>query len=138
MARAKRATQITLGELIRRLETCTYTKPVMISLDARDDPEDEAEDHTVGDIDSYRGRTEQLALDPTYRGYYTEGEKVSEVLQMLKDVVGKELYGYKGGLETMTEDTLLRAASYGMLGPCVVDVQEFKNRVVIFTDGSID
>jgi hypothetical protein len=134
MARARAATQITLGELIGMLVKCSKEKPVVIRMGNTDMDED----YTAGDLDSYRGRSEQLAIEPVYCGYHTTGKKVAALLASLQEAVGRSYYGYKGGDNLMDEGSFMRAANYGNNGPAIVDVEEKQDRIIIFTDAKID
>lgn len=58
---------------------------------------------------SYRGYYDELALEYDVKGYCT----VEDLLRVAKDVVGKELMGYKGGKFLMTKNTPVWISNYG-------------------------
>ena len=118
--------QLTLGELILKLE------PIVEKQD-----EDEAtvrfdfEYLFPNDIDSWRGSYSELALNFT-----TEGKemKVSDFLRMLKDCIGKEFTGYKGGEFTMNKHTPIWVANYGHSGnTAVIDVVDNDYCIILIT-----
>lgn len=80
--------------------------------------------------------------DPgSYRGYYSDlsFEGTSEIVSVgdflsdLKDSLGKEFEGYKGGEFVMDEKTPLWFSSYGNCGPAIMDIVSTGDRVVITT-----
>lgn len=94
---------MTLGELIKALERKGAEESVRIGFV-----------HFKPDltIRSYRGDYSQLAI-----GYKDGGDcKVGELVAVLKEAVGKEFTGYKGGEYTMDEDTPVYIANSGESG----------------------
>lgn len=81
---------------------------------------------------SYRGSYSELGIE------YDEGtpllpETVGQFLLRLKDMIGKTIYGYKGGEYTVTEKTTVHKANYGHCGDIVVGVKEYELSVDILT-----
>lgn len=98
------------------------------------------EGKTIGFVDgsfpkefgSYRGSYSELGIE------YDEGtpllpETVGLFLLRLKDMIGKTIYGYKGGEYTVTEKTTVHKANYGECGDIVVGIKEYENSVDILT-----
>lgn len=118
--------QLTLGELILKLE------PIVEKQD-----EDEAtvrfdfEYLYPNDVDSWRGSYSELALNFTTGG---QEMKVSGFLKMLKDCIGKEFTGYKGGEFTMNKHTPIWVANYGNSGnTAVIDVVDNDYCIILIT-----
>ena len=118
--------QLTLGELILKLE------PIV-----KKQGEDEAtvrydfEYLFPNDIDSWRGSYSELALN-----FNTEGQemKVSDFLKMLKECIGKEFTGYKGGEFKMNKYTPIWVANYGNGGnTAVIDVVDNDYCIILIT-----
>lgn len=118
--------QLTLGELILKLEPIVEKQG-----------EDEAtvrydfEYLFPNNIDSWRGSYSELALNFT-----TEGQemKVSDFLNMLKECIGKEFTGYKGGEFTMNKHTPIWVANYGNSGnTAVIDVIDNGYCIILIT-----
>jgi len=118
--------QLTLGELILKLEPIVEKQG-----------EDEAtvrydfEYLFPNNVDSWRGRYSELALNFT-----TEGQemKVSDFLIMLKDCIGKEFTGYKGGEFTMNKHTPIWVANSGNSGnTAVIDVVDNDYCIILIT-----
>jgi len=86
---------MTLGELIKRLE---QEKPGKIVRYGFNEPH------------SYRGYYEDLAFEPC------GPIRVSEMLRLAKEALGKEFTGYKGGEFKMGEHTDVWLAEHGKLG----------------------
>jgi len=65
-------------------------------------------------VDSYRGYYEQLAIacEPSRN----TSPKVSDLLAVLRDAIGKKFTGYKGGDYTMHEGTIMWLGNYGESG----------------------
>lgn len=106
--RRESATNIRLGELIKRLENL----PVKT---LHDNTENDRYVITLGAVsvsgfDSYRGYYEDLSLVPSKEGY---GMKVSELLERAKEARGKVFTGYKGGNFPMHDDSIIWLAPYG-------------------------
>lgn len=116
------AKQATLGYLIERLE--------------RLDPEADVYFDFVymkpsGSVHSYRGYYDQLAL-----GYQDSGDgiKVGALLEKLKEAVGKQFCGYKGGEYTMYEDTVVWVANHNESGgTAIMDAVDSGYKVVLKT-----
>ena len=102
---------LTLGDLIEFLEAAEQDAVVTPA---------------VYEPHSYRGYYDDLSLTPRVQ----ETTTVERLLAELKDVLGKELEGYKGGECLMSEDTPLWLSSYGKVsGIAIVDVQNTGNEV---------
>lgn len=97
-------------------------------------------DKTIGFVDgtfpkefgSYRGSYSELSIE------YDEGtpllpETVGMFLLRLKDMIGKTIYGYKGGEYIVTEKTTVHKANYGHCGDIVVGIKENELSVDILT-----
>ena len=98
------ATQMTLGKLIKRFGEL----PAGLMIDS------------LGPH-SYRGYYCDLALEP-YR--LASRQTVADTLNMLKDCVGREFEGYKGGEYVMDENTPVWIASYGCCGERIMGVND--------------
>ena len=108
--------QLNIGELIAALQR----------LDQRDEVRiDFAADHP-GDLDSYRGYYEDLAI-----GYSHEECTVGELLQRLENAAGEVFEGYKGGEYQMNKNTAVWVADYGSTGRAITGVRESKSMDVI-------
>lgn len=84
------------------------------------------------DLDSWRGRYDELALNYTCKG---KELTVTRFLELLKSAVGKQFTGYKGGKFTMTESTPIWASNYGEgCSTAVIGVID-RGYVVILTTG---
>jgi hypothetical protein len=124
--------QLTLGKLIEKIE------PIVAKQKERNERgSDEAEviyDFCYlfpTDIDSWRGAYCELALNHNENG---ERMKVTAFLKMLKEAVGKEYTGYKGGEFTMSVNTPIWVANYGSAGStAVVDVLDEGFLVILVT-----
>ncbi len=116
---------VTLGTLVEVLERVQkFTPSRLVELDAGPSP--------FGPH-SYRGHYSDLALDSQNKPI-----TVSELLKLLKPLVGKKLVGYKGGEYLMTNDTPLWVAEYGELSNvAIVDIQ-FESKNVILVTKTID
>jgi len=101
----KTSPQLTLGELILKLEA-VKDKEVPIVFDFGLQLE---QDIKPTGVDSWRGSYNELAI-----GYDTKGkEKVKTFLECLKEAIGKEFTGYKGGEFLMGKITPVWVANYG-------------------------
>ena len=89
------AGSVTLGELIDRLKHESPNKVIA---------------HGFGGPTSYRGFYEDVAFIPA------ENVSVSVMLKMAESALGKTFKGYKGGDFTMTKNTDVWIAEWGMLG----------------------
>jgi hypothetical protein len=116
--------QLTLGEMISKLD----------AIEQRNEEPEVVYDFGYlfpTEIDSWRGSYDELALN-----YKSEGEKMklSEFLSMLKNAVGKEYTGYKGGEFIMTENTPVWVSNYGeACDTAVIDIVDDEWRVIIIT-----
>lgn len=94
--------QINLGELIKLLERREPDQQVVFDFCCLQPTT----------IDSYRGYYEQLAIGHTPEMSY--GKKtVADLLEQLREAVGKTYEGYKGGQYKMTEQTPLWVTNSG-------------------------
>ena len=130
--RMKTSEQITLGELILKLEYINNKdKPVFFDFD----------DNIPDQLISWRGSYAELCLQYGKEGGFKD---VVSLLQNLKEAVGKEFYGYKGGEYLMGKTTPIWIANYGDSGVHnyhgqeyqtvgVFDVEEFEDRVILLT-----
>lgn len=132
--RLSKSDQLTLGEMILKLE------PIVEKY--KDLPDDKQP--TVNydfeylfptSIDSWRGSYAELALD--FTGYDNSNKrpmKVPDFLKMLKDTVGKEFTGYKGGEFVMSKHTPVWVANYGNSGnTAVIDIVDGDYFILIVT-----
>lgn len=133
--RMKTSSQLTVGELLIKLEAI---------------PNDQKEERQVifafeyafpTGLASWRGNYYELAFTfdfPKYdseKGSYTQAPTLSEVISWLKDCIGKQYTGYKGGEFIMEENTPLWVANYGNSGNTgVVDISFDDYEVVLKTD----
>lgn len=99
--RERAETQMTLGKLIKLLESLEPNRPIA----------------GLGSLDSYRGFYDDLAFEPD-----DKQETVGEVLQRCRDAMGRVFEGYKGGDYMMGELTPLWVASYGCCGDRLIDL----------------
>ena len=101
--RERSATQMTLGDLITRLEKMD---PILTF-------------KGLGDLDSYRGYYCDLAFEPvdTYKS-------VLHLTAQCNDAMGKVFTGYKGGNYQMGETTPLWVAHYGGCGVKLTDIND--------------
>jgi hypothetical protein len=113
--------QLSLGELINEIEKCGIQK---------NDGGDKEVCYDFGtaiptDLDSYRGSYNELALGYKLTGYDNDAEhlkdvKAKDLLQHLKEAIGKEYTGWKGGEYTMSKDTPLWVANSGNAGSTAI------------------
>ena len=101
-------TQMTLGDLISRLESMPADKLI----------------HGLRDPHSYRGYYCDIALEPSSSRVFA-----SDLLRECRESMGKCFTGYKGGDFMMGEATPVWIASYGCCGDKLVRVND---------DGSVD
>jgi hypothetical protein len=119
--------QLTLGELILKLEPIVKNQKGNEESRVRYD----FEYLFPTSIDSWRGSYNELALN-----FRTHGEKmkVSDFLKMLKDCIGKEFTGYKGGEFKMHKGTPIWVANYSHAGnTAVIDVIDKEYAVILVT-----
>lgn len=125
--------QLTLGEIILKLEPIVEKQLERI--------QNEEEEATVWydfeylhptSIDSWRGSYSELALN--YENEETKPMTVTLFLKMLKETIGKEFTGYKGGEFVMSKHTPVWVANYGNSGNTgVLDILDKEYEVVIIT-----
>ena len=127
--------QLSLGELIAEIEKCGTQK---------DNGEDKEICYDFGtaiptDLDSYRGSYNELALGYKLTGYDNDAKhltelKAKDLLQHLKDGIGKKYTGWKGGEYTMSEDTPVWVANSGNAGStAIVGILNDGWRLIILT-----
>ncbi|MGA9772343.1 MAG: hypothetical protein WBV94_25140 [Blastocatellia bacterium] len=88
---------------------------------------------TPDGIDSYRGYYEQLAI-----GYSQKEIKVAQLLDLLKQAVGRKFEGYKGGQYAMHENTPLWVSNRSEAGgTAIVGVRDDQWCITLIT-ASID
>lgn len=78
-------------------------------------------------VDSYRGYYDHLAIGWEERGV----TKVRDVLDDLREAVGKTFEGYKGGDYRMDRDTPVWVSNYGRCDSTVIDRIEDREGIVI-------
>lgn len=135
--RMEKSDQLTLGEMILKLE------PIV----------EKQKDRKVGEeaeviydfeylfptrLDSWRGSYSELALNFVDRGRGSLSDerpmKVSDFLKMLKEAIGKEFTGYKGGEFIMSKFTPVWVANYGNSGnTAVVEIVDNGYQVILMT-----
>lgn len=114
--------QLNIRQLISELERCSTDKPVYAAFDGS------SIISPLGDVDSYRGYYEQLAIEP---GGPARCEALADILIESLD---KTFYGYKGGEFSMFDETPVWVSEHGIAsGDMVVGVEEKADMVVIFT-----
>ena len=121
--------QLTLGELIAKCEAIAE-RGYRLSDGSKPTVSFDFEYMGPTDISSWRGSYDELALG------FGDGcdPALTDFIDMLKGVVGKQLEGYKGGEYTMTEQTPVWVANYGNSGnTAVVDVLDKEWQVIIAT-----
>lgn len=125
--------QLTLGQLINKLEKCTFEWKYS----------DEKTERQKGiffdfcnfkpsDVGSWRGSYDELFIG--YSEDKTTFKSAKEFLETLKYSEGSEFTGYKGGEFLMTRETPVWVADYRvdhMTG--VVDILEFEHFIIIET-----
>jgi hypothetical protein len=127
--------QLSLGELIKEIERCEIFK---------DDKTPKEVDFDFGSavptkLDSWRGSYSELALGYKLSGYDNDAEhfascKADELLKELKDAIGKEYTGWKGGDYIMDENTPIWVANPGNGGETgIVGVIDRGYKLVILT-----
>lgn len=119
MERFGQSPQLSLGELIAKLEAVPRDAPVVL-----------ATGETPGELRSWRGSYDELALEPTADTARTVGEVLSELV----GAIGRTFRGYKGGDFVMGRHTPVWVAPWGTAGDdAVVGVARDGDRVVIET-----
>lgn len=128
------STQITLGELIKNLEGISNTHGD--SEEAVEVEFDFGTAYPIG-VSSWRGSYNELAVNYALSGYDAEQfahTNLEDFKKILKDALGKEFTGWKGGDFTMTESTPLWVANDGNSGNTgVVGILDEGYKVVILT-----
>lgn len=110
---------MTIDELITQLSKFDKNLPVEIKYNH--------EHAEFGDLDSYRGYYQELAVDRGHR------EKVvGQVIEQLNEACGKTFIGYKGGEFTMHGGTDIYFAEYGCTGPIIDHIYEKDGAVYLF------
>lgn len=112
---------LTVEELILLLESVDEDKPITF-LDGT----------FLGDLDSYRGSYSELAIG-FEEGTPTTQETVGEFSKRLRSMIGKTIYGYKGGEYKVYYGTTVHKANYGECGDMVVGIRENEESVDILT-----
>lgn len=127
--RLAKSENITLGELIARLEAIEPAGPVGIALaDAG------AMFFPTGNLYSYRGYYSDLAIE--WRFDEPTGITAGQLLDALRGAVGKTYQGYKGGDYEMGRRTpVWVAASWGDCSDVFVSGVEHGDGIVILTTG---
>ena len=128
--------QLTLGQIIDKLEKCGLTHG--------DDDEPKQVDYDFASavpttLDSWRGAYEELALGFKLSGYDNDDEHFAEttaetLLSELKNAVGKQYEGWKGGIFTMTRETPVWVTNAGNSGNTgIIDVVDDGWRIILMT-----
>ena len=110
--KARQAGIMTLGGLIEKLSSLKQDNPITYDFGSLGPTK----------LKSYRGTYSELAL-----GYEEDSRslKVSDLLKICKDAMGKTFEGYKGGDYVMGENTPVWVANYGNSGDtAITDVIE--------------
>lgn len=102
-AKERSELQLTLGELIKFLET----QPSDLLVEG------------LGELDSYRGYYRDLAFEPV-----ATQRSVENLLVECQSAMGKVFKGYKGGDYLMGENTPLWVANYGSCGTRLMGVDD--------------
>lgn len=122
--------QLTIRQLITKLESCSADKPVYAAFDGS------SVISPLYDVDSYRGYYEQLAIEPGSQEKLDEEgpTRCIDMAQTLLESLNKTFYGYKGGEFSMFDETPVWVSEHGIAsGDMVVGVEEKADMVVIFT-----
>jgi len=133
--RMKNSSQMRLGQIIKAIE----------DIIAKDPEKERSVEYSFGSaipttLDSWRGSYAELALGYTLTGYDADDSnhhgKISaeELLKELKEAIGKEYTGWKGGEYTMNENTPVWVANPGNSGNTViVDVLDEGWGIILIT-----
>lgn len=120
--------QLTLGMMLEKL------KPIVEKQKERKDEATVRYDFDYlfpKECYSWRGSYEELALDFNDDG---DALTVTRFYEMLKNVLGKELTGYKGGEFTMHENTPVWVARHNHSGnTAVIEIVDNEYEVIIMT-----
>ena len=128
--------QLSLGEFIKELES------VDLKMEHNGEVKEVEFDFGTAfptQLDSWRGSYDEIALGYKMSGYDNNSEhfantKADKLLEHLKEAVGKEYEGYKGGDFTMDKNTPVWVANYGHSGNTgVVGVLDAGYKLVIIT-----
>lgn len=126
----KTSEQLTLGELIMKLETVS---PVYEDYDKKQQDKDvafEFEYLKPTGLSSWRGSYRELAIEFDGDKEYT----VKSFIKELKEAIGKTYQGYKGGDYVMGKTTPLWVANYSNCGEtAVVDIRDTEYTTYIVT-----
>lgn len=121
----KSSLQLTLGEIILKLENMPPDAPVRFDFDSN-----------VGGLDSWRGSYSELAL-----GYQDdEPITVNDLLNDCRFSVGKTYEGYKGGEFKMGRQTPVWVANWGESGASVKDKYDYETvgiKDIALKDGAV-
>jgi hypothetical protein len=112
-----------LGDLITALEAVPEAWPVQLDRD----PE-----HSLGDVDSYRGYYSDLAFE------VGPPRSAGEVLAQAREALGATFEGYKGGDFVMGPDTPLWLSSYGTSSGVAITAAEAVGNAVIIRTRQLD
>jgi hypothetical protein len=117
--------QLTLGELIGKLENIAYTG---------DEPHvcfDFGYFYPAG-LCSWRGSYNELSIE--YSNNMAKEPKLTEFISILKDAIGKQFTGWKGGEYIMSEYTPIWVSNEGeACETAVIDVLDCKYKIVLQT-----
>lgn len=117
--------QISLGELLLKLEAIAdKTKPVVFDFNG----------FVPTSLDSWRG----IYAEISFHYEQVEPKTVSQIIEMVKEAIGKTYEGYKGGDFTMSRQTPVWVANYGESGcsPYKEGTEDYTSvGVVDVTDG---
>lgn len=128
--------QLTLGQIISKLERCELTRG--------ENDEPKHVDYDFGTaipttLHSWRGSYSELALGYKLSGYDNDEDHfakmtASDLLAELKSAIGKEFTGWKGGEFVMNEDTPVWVANQGNVGNTgIINVVDNGHRIVLMT-----
>ncbi len=132
--------QITLGEIIAKLESMPMTYESQGKVKAKPISFDFANAYPTS-LSSWRGSYAELAITFGLNGYTDSPDdemwnhmEAARFLKMLKDAVGKEYTGWKGGEFTMSESTPVWVSNDGNVGSTgVMDVIDNGYEIIIMT-----
>lgn len=133
--RLNKSDQLTLGQLIAKLEPIVARQPEIIEKYSQ-----EAE--VVFDFEylfptrfaSWRGSYDELALNFSSREAGKKPLGVSEFLKMCKGTIGQTFWGYKGGDFMMGKATPIWIANYGNSGnTALIEVVDNEYQVILMT-----
>jgi len=127
--------QLTLGEVLEKLEPIVKNQKYVIGKYKEEaNVMFDFEYFFPTDISSWRGAYDELALNiKTYEGE-TKPLTITQFYNLLKDCIGKEFYGYKGGDYVMDIDTPIWVANYGNSGnTAVIDIVDNEYSIIIIT-----